>query len=198
MSYYKCICLINHHLTQDIEYLCHLQKAPWFIFWVDPVFLSGPENHWSAFYHCRLVVSFPGLHINRIVWYVPFLSPASFFQHNSFLKKYPSMSLYVSVVSFHYWIVFHCMDMRQLIHSPVGGQLLVSSLGLLMNKAAIINEQVCCEYICAHHCVSICFWFSWTNKRGAARSCDQCPFNFTRNCQSFPEWLYHFAFQPLM
>ena len=53
--------------------------------------------------------------------------------------------------SFLCWIVFHCIDMKQVIHSPVGGQLLVSSLGLLMNKAAIINEQGCYEYICAHH-----------------------------------------------
>ena len=182
-----------------MQNLHHLQKSPWFTLWVDPLFISGPENHCSAFYHCRLVVSFSGLHINRIVWYVSFLCLASFSQHNSFLKIYPSMSLYVSVVgSFYHWIVLHCMDMKQFIHSPVGRQLLVSSLGLLMNKAASINEQGCYEYICAHHCVSLCFWFSWTNKRGPARSYDQCLFNFMRNCQSFPEWLYHFAFQPVM
>ena len=93
--------LINHHLTQDIEYLHHLQKAPWFTLWVDPLFTSGPENHCSAFYHCRLVVSFPGLHINRIVRYVPFLCLAFFPQHNSFKKKiHPCHCIYQQLVPF--------------------------------------------------------------------------------------------------
>ena len=42
--------------------------------------------------------------------------------------------------------------------------------------------------------MSLCFQFFWVYRSGISGSYGQSVFNFLRNCQTFPQWLYHFIF----
>lgn len=77
--------------------------------------------------------------------------PASFTPYNYF-EIHPCCCMYQLVVSL-YCSLFHCMDIPQVIHSPVDAYLSFFSLGLMQIKLLRIFVY---EFLCGHM-----FHFSW-------------------------------------
>lgn len=67
---------------------------------------------------------------------------ASFTQHNAF-EVHPNWCPYPSSIPFPHWVVFHCMDVPQLIHSPVEAHVSCFQSLPSMNGATInIGSQI--------------------------------------------------------
>lgn len=78
------------------------------------------------------------------------------------------------------------MDVPQFIHSPTERHLGCFRVMAIMNKGA-------------GFCVDMCFQLIWVNNKECHLLDSMVKlFNFIRNYQTFPKWLYHFAFATMM
>lgn len=80
---------------------------------------------------------------------------------------------------FHCWILFHCINLPQMItHAPVAG------IPLLPNVCRYNTLLwTFCMYLLDHLCKS---FSRYMPRNGIGRSPDKCIFSFTKCCQFFP------------
>lgn len=108
-----------------------------------------------------------------------FLCPAVFPPHY-ISRVHLCCSMGLPLVPFHGWIIFHCMDRPQTIHSPVDVHLACFH--------SLVLCVICCDPLCTRFRVDRCFHFSWLYtweyRVTTAESGGNSVSNSLRNCRS--------------
>lgn len=153
LSFEKCIRLSTYHQNQDMEEFYH-SKRFLCVLSSQSLSLLAPDKHGPALHNWRLNLSFLESHINGTIQYVLFVPgffcSACFWDSSMFLRLLHSSSRCC-------WVVFHSMNVSQLIYP----------FTYWWTRVILLFEQKLFKWtklliMCTSLCVNICY-FSWIN-----------------------------------